>query len=225
MHGVVEMVYETIKINKSIGALNERLASEIRKVLDEAGIRAFEFLGGPGAGKTSVIERVIQHLISEKGFKSKEIGYIGGDVATSLDTERIAKLGVQAIQINTGGMCHLESHHIATALKRLDVSSLKLLFIENVGNLVCPTYFRLGAHKRVLVLDAATGEDKVVKHPQTVRECNIIVINKVDIADAVGVNVDKLVSDARRVNPRAKIFKVSAKVGIGIREFAEELLS
>ncbi len=202
-------------VMKDIIDENVKLANELQKEFNEAGVKVLEFLGGPGSGKTSIIERLIPLLL--KNYEPNEIGYIGGDIATSFDTERIARYGVRAVQINTGGTCHLEVRHVRKAIEALGgLRGLKILFIENVGNLICPFSFPLGAHARILVLDVASGEDKPLKHPMSVRKSDIIVVNKIDIAKPLGVDVEKIIELARKVNPKAPIMPVSAKTGEGI---------
>ncbi|BES82311.1 hydrogenase nickel incorporation protein HypB [Pyrodictium abyssi] len=213
-------------IGKNIVEENARLAEKLRRLYNEAGVKVFEFLGGPGSGKTSVIERLVERMLRD--YRPDEIGYIGGDIATTLDTERIARYGVRHVQINTGGTCHLEVPHVEAAIRALGgaeaLRRLKVLIIENVGNLICPFNFPLGAHARVLVADVAEGEDKFVKHPLSTRASDVIVINKVDIAGAVDVDVEKLVRDARSLNPRAPIVLVSARTGQGIEELYRVLM-
>jgi len=205
-------------VAKDIIAENERLAAKLRSLYDELGVKVLEFLGGPGSGKTLVIERLLE--LMTKDVDPSSIVYIGGDVATSLDAERIAKYGVKTIQINTGGTCHLEVPHIEEAIKALggpqELSKARIMIIENVGNIICPFNFPLGAHLRIMVADVAEGEDKFVKHPLSTMVSDLIVINKIDIADAMGVNVDKMIEDAKRINPRAPVVLVSAKKGLGI---------
>lgn len=205
------------EVNKRLLEQNDRVAESIRKMLSEKGIMAVEFLGGPGSGKTSLIER-LSILIGPS-----KVAYIGGDVATSFDTERISKLGVRAVQINTGGICHLEALHVEKALKTLNLEGIRYLFIENVGNLICPFEFDVGSHVRVLVVSAGEGEDKFLKHPMSAALSNVIVVNKVDLAPHVGVDVEKMVRDARKINGQAKVVVTSAKTGEGIKELAEAL--
>ena len=206
---------------------NEKLAARLRSLYDQYGVRVYEFLGGPGSGKTSVIERLLELMLRE--HSPDEILYIGGDIATSLDAERIARHGVRHVQINTGGTCHLEVPHVEAALKAAGgeetLKKLKVIIIENVGNLICPFNFPLGAHLRIMVADVAEGEDKFVKHPLSTRVSDVIVINKVDIADLLGINLEKLINDARTINPRAPVLLVSAKTGQGIEELYKTIKS
>ena len=213
-------------IGRDVLSENAKLAERLRKLYDEAGVRVYEFLGGPGSGKTSVIERLVQRMLQD--FKPEEIAYIGGDIATTLDTERIARYGVKHVQINTGGTCHLEVPHVEAAIKALGgpeaLKSLRVMIIENVGNLICPFNFPLGAHLRVMVADVAEGEDKFIKHPLSTRVSDVIVINKVDLAKLIGVNLEKMMEDARKLNPKAPIILVSARTGEGIEELYQTLL-
>jgi len=213
-------------IGRDVLSENAKLAERLRRLYDEAGVKVYEFLGGPGSGKTSVIERLVERMLRD--FKPDEIAYIGGDIATTLDTERIAKYGVRHVQINTGGTCHLEVPHVEAAIKALGgpeaLRSLSIMIIENVGNLICPFNFPLGAHLRVMVADVTEGEDKFIKHPLSTRVSDVIVINKIDLAKYIGVDLDKMISDARSLNPRAPIILVSARTGEGIEELYQTLL-
>lgn len=212
-----------VDVGRSVYEANMRLADGFRRLLDSYGVRAYEFLGSPGSGKTSLIERLIGIALSS-GYEASSVGYIGGDVATSLDTERVSRHGVQYVQINTGSLCHLEVPHIYQAVEKLDLESLKLLFIENVGNLICPANFPLGAHRRVLVVSVTEGEDKFVKHPLTTRLADVIVINKIDLVAATGVDPGGMERDAQSINPRAPIVRTSARTGDGVDELYRVLL-
>ena len=221
------MVEKVVKfIGRDVIEENRKKAEGLRRLYDEAGVAVLEFLGGPGSGKTTLIERLVERML--KDFRPQEIGYIGGDVATTLDTERIARYGVRHVQINTGGTCHLEVPHVEAAIKALGgvdaLKQLKVLIIENVGNIICPFNFPLGAHARIMVADVAEGEDKFIKHPLSTRVSDIIVINKVDLAEPIGININKMIEDAKRLNPRAPIFLVSAKTGEGLEELYQHLL-
>ncbi len=211
-----------ILAGKSIRDENLKLANELAAFFRSKGIRVFEFLGSPGSGKTSVIECLVKSLL-EDGMEPRSIAYIGGDVATRRDTERIEKFGVQAVQVNTGGICHLEVPHVRKALEYLDLDKARVLIIENVGNLICPFYFPLGAEKRILVVSTPEGEDKFVKHPMSTRLADVIVINKVDLAEAVGVNVDYMEKTARELNPLAPVIRMVAKRCEGVEELRRVL--
>ena len=197
---------------------NERIAAQVRSMLDENGVKAVEFLGGPGCGKTSLIECLIQELRSKY-----KIGYIGADLATTSDTERISKYGVPVVQINTGMECWTPAFLVKQALEKLNLKELDLLFIENLGNLICPFEAPVGAHVRVGVVSVAEGEDKIVKYPKPLMLADVIVINKVDLAELLGINVEKMVADAKKVNPKGLVVVASAKTKQGIEELVEVL--
>ncbi len=204
-------VPQLISIKKDIKQKYLDKAQMLRRLYDEAGVKVYEFLGSPGSGKTSVIEALVDRL------KDKyKILYLGGDVASTLDAERVEKHGIDAIEINTGGICHLEPDHIFEALKNVDLKKYDIVFIENVGNLICPFSFPLGAHKRIMIVSVAEGEDKFIKHPTSTRVSDIIVISKVDLADKIGVNVEKMKEDAKSLNPNAPVVEVSTVTGQGI---------
>lgn len=220
------MVRKIVFVARDVIEENWKLAMKLRELYDSAGVVVFEFLGGPGSGKTSLIERLLNHFTRD--FNPREILYIGGDVATTLDSERISKHGVYTVQINTGGTCHLEVPHLEETINKLGGKSflekLKVIIIENVGNIICPFNFPLGAHSRIMVADVAEGEDKFVKHPISTRVSDVIVINKVDLADHLGVDLDKMISDAHKVNPDAPVYLVSARTGRGVKELYDSLL-
>ena len=207
-----------VQINVDIKQKYLDKAQELRKLYDQHNLKVLEFLGSPGSGKTALIETIVDKI------KDKyKVLYLGGDVASTLDAERVAKHGVDSTEINTGGICHLEPDHVFEALKGVDLSKYDVMFIENVGNLICPFNFPLGAHKRVMVVSVAEGEDKFVKHPMSTRNADAIVISKIDMAKPLGVNVEKMVEDARRLNPRAPIILASIKTGQGIDELLQAL--
>ena len=211
-----------ILAEKSIREENLKLAEKMAAFFRSKGLRVFEFLGSPGSGKTTVIECLVKSLL-DSGYAPESIAYIGGDVATTRDTDRIKRFGVQAVQINTGGICHLEVPHVEKALKHLDLDKARVLIIENVGNLICPYFFPLGAEKRVTVVSVAEGEDKFIKHPMSTRLSDVIIINKVDLAEAVGVDVDYMEKTARELNPRAPIIRMVAKRCEGVDKLREAL--
>ncbi|MCE4606304.1 MAG: hydrogenase nickel incorporation protein HypB [Desulfurococcales archaeon] len=220
------MVEKIVFVAKDVIKENERLAMKLREFYDSLGLVAYEFLGGPGSGKTSLIEKLVERFTSD--FSPSELLYIDGDVATSIDSERMSKHGIYTVQINTGGSCHLEVPQVKKTLMKLGgrpfLEKIKVMIIENVGNMICPFSFPLGAHARIMVADVAEGEDKFIKHPLSTRVSDIIVINKVDLAEYLGVNIDKMKSDAYEINPRAPVYLASAKTGYGIDEIYQSLM-
>ncbi|RLI32563.1 hydrogenase accessory protein HypB, partial [Candidatus Bathyarchaeota archaeon] len=146
------------------------------------------------------------------------IAVINGDLATTIDAERISKYGVKVIQINTGKECHLDANIVKKAIEKIDLKSIDVLFIENVGNLICPSDFKLGVEKRVVVVSVTEGEHVIIKHPLTFLEADIIVVNKIDLAEIMGVDVKKIVKDAKSINPKVKVVETSCKTGLGIDE-------
>jgi len=207
-----------LEVEEDILKANERIASINRKLLDLHGIRAFNFMGAIGSGKTEIIERLVERL---KG--KYRIFVIAGDVTTTIDADRIKRHGVRALEINTGRECHLDALMIKKALKRINLDEIDLIFIENVGNLICPADFPLGTHMNVVVVSVTEGPNMVKKHPFIIREADVVVINKIDLADVMEVNVDRLVKDARELNPRAKIVLTSARRGLGIDDLIKSL--
>jgi len=209
----------TVDLEKDILAENRRIANENNELLKSHGITAFDFLGAIGSGKTLIIENLIDHLKS----KGKRAGVIAGDVSGDDDYQRFVKHGVPAANINTGKECHLDAHLVDHALEDLPLDRLDYLFIENVGNLVCPVDFPLGSHKRVVVISVTEGDDMVRKHPPIFAFSDVIIINKVDLSEAMEVDPKVLERDARRTNPGAKIIMMDARRGKGMEELVRAL--
>jgi len=214
MHKVV-----TVDLEKDILAENRRIADDNRARLEKHGIVSFDFLGAIGSGKTLIIERLID-LLKKKG---KRAAAIAGDVSGDDDYQRFVSHGVSAANINTGKECHLDAHLVDHALDDLPLDKIDYLFIENVGNLVCPVDFPLGSHKRVVVISVTEGDDMVRKHPAIFAFSEVIVINKTDLAEAMDVNPKILERDAKRVNPGAAIIMMDAKHGKGMDELMSAL--
>jgi len=214
MHKVV-----TVDLEKDILSENIRIADENRARLDEKGIVAFDFLGAIGSGKTLIIERLTDILKA----KGKKVAAIAGDVSGDDDYQRVVAHGIPAANINTGKECHLDAHLVDHALEDLPLDDVDYLFIENVGNLVCPVDFPLGSHKRVVVISVTEGDDMVRKHPAIFAFSDVIVINKVDLAKAMEVDPKILERDARRTNPGAKIIMMNARRGDGMDELVKAL--
>ena len=197
-------------------SLNKKLASENREFFKKHGIVAINIMGAIGSGKTLLIERTIDAL------KEKvKIGAILGDVIAKDDYLRVAKHGIKAEPLNTGKECHLDAHLVHHKIEKF--KDVDLLFIENVGNLICPVDFDLGEDYRIVMVSVTEGDDVINKHPEIFRLADVIIINKVALADAVEADVDKMVEDAKRLNPKAKIIKMDLKKGIGFDEWLEWL--
>jgi hydrogenase nickel incorporation protein HypB len=210
-----------VRLEKDIYDVNNTLADNNAKLLRERGVRAFDLLGAIGSGKTALIERLVPMLI-KKGLRA---GAIAGDVYGDDDFKRIIALGIPAFNANTGKECHLDAHLVEHAIAHLPLDDIDILFIENVGNMVCPTDFRLGAEKRIVIVSSTEGDDVVNKHPMMFRDCTIGVINKVDLAPLVGANLDRMESDIHRYNPGMPVFRTNLKTGDGIAALLGSILS
>ncbi len=202
-----------VKVVTKILEANERIASENRKIFDTAGLFVINLMSGPGAGKTSLLERTITPA---SGLR---IGVIEGDIAGSDDAERVVRCGAPVVQINTGGACHLDANMIYEVLNDLPLQDLDLLIIENVGNLVCPAEFNLGEHMKVMVLSIAEGHDKPLKYPLMFQESSALILNKLDLAPYLDVDVEKIRRDALLLNPNLRIFEVSCRTGQGLTDW------
>lgn len=199
--------------NDSVAAANERR-------FRQAGALAVNVMASPGAGKTSLIIRTIEALRGRA-----RIGVIEGDIAGSIDAELVLAAGARdAVQINTGGNCHLEADMVAQVFDRLDLASLDLVLIENVGNLVCPTHWRLGEQLRLCLVGAAEGHDKPVKYPEIFVGSDAIVLNKTDLIELVDFDHAAFITAVRALSPEAPIFEVSCRTGVGVSAWAEWLL-
>ena len=200
---------------------NETIARANRDDFDRAGVRVVNLMSAPGAGKTSLLEAAL------RGLEGVRAGVLEGDVAGSLDADRIASLHVPVTQINTdqgfGGECHLDANMVRSAMPALELDAIDLLVIENVGNLVCPAEFRVGEDVRAMITSVTEGEDKPLKYPLMFRACELVVINKIDLLPHLDFDVDRLVANIDAVNPRAVTMLVSAKTGAGIDEFRDWL--
>lgn len=202
---------ETISLEQRVLAKNDRLAQQNRDWLAHRAIAAFNLTSSPGAGKTTLLERTIADL----GGRTP-IAVIEGDQETLLDAERIRATGCRAVQINTGAGCHLDAAMVHTALDALDPEPATLLFIENVGNLVCPAMFDLGERAMVVIISVTEGTDKPLKYPHMFAAAELVLINKVDLLPYVDFDLDACTANARSVNPRVDVLPVSATTGQGV---------
>ncbi len=207
MHDVskIYLGHDVIEANKALGKQN-------RIWLEKRGVRAINVMGAIGSGKTSLIEVAIERLKKELGM-----AVMAGDVIAEFDSERFRKHGVKVVPLNTGKECHLDAHLVQHGLEQLDLDGVQLLFIENVGNLICPSDFYLGEHCRVIVVSVTEGDDIVAKHPVIFRDADVAIVNKVDLAELVSADPDKMVQDALAGVGLA--FKTSVRTGEGIEEW------
>ncbi len=206
MHQVAD-----VEVAKNIMDANKKLADRNKKNLDDKGIFCVDFVGAIGSGKTTLVEEIIDNT-------DYKIGVLAGDVISKFDAGRIEKHDVPVVGLNTGKECHLDAHLVGHGIADLPLDDLDMLIIENVGNLICPVDFELGSHMRIVVVSVTEGDDTVEKHPIIFQTSDAVVINKVDLADAVGADADKMVDDALKLNPNIKVIKSSLKEGTGLDE-------
>lgn len=211
MHKIAE-----VEIQHDIMVANKKLAQRNQRIFDKAGVFAIDVLGAIGSGKTSLIET----LIDKMDYK---IGVIAGDVISKFDAGRFENHEVPVVGLNTGRECHLDAHLVEHALHDLPLEDIEILFIENVGNLICPVDFDLGSHIRMVVISVSEGDDTVEKHPLIFKDADIVVINKVDIAEAVGADENKMFDDVLKLNPSVVVIKSSLKTGEGLYEIIENI--
>jgi hydrogenase nickel incorporation protein HypB len=200
-----------VSVVEQILSANDQLADANRARLDAAGVFALNVMASPGAGKTSLIMRTVEALRGE--FR---IGAVDGDIATTIDADRIAALGVPAVQINTGGACHLDAAMLQRALPELPLEALDLLIVENVGNLVCPASFKLGVHRSILIASVPEGDDKPYKYPVMYRGVDGLVLNTMDVLAAFDFDVDYFRRGVEALNPGLAFFPLSCKTGEGL---------
>lgn len=207
-----------VDVNQSLLKSNAEAAAGNKKHFEEKGILAINLISSPGSGKTALLEKTIEGL----GDKIS-IGVLEGDIETDLDAERIRAKGVPVVQLTTGGGCHLESALVHKGFHllehQLDGKKLDILFIENVGNLVCPSFFDLGEHMRVVLVSVPEGHDKPVKYPKAVKTSQVLIISKSDLVPYFDFDMERIKKDARALNPALEIFVMSSKTGEGMEEW------
>ncbi|SRR6266536_2091535 len=212
-----------VTIAQNILAANDTIAQEIQRSLAVRGIRTINIMSSPGAGKTTLLERTIERLHGYRGHLG--IGVIEGDVETSADAERIEAAGAETVQINTRGACHLEAHMIRDALAEIELARIELLFVENIGNLVCPAAWNLGEDTRVVVVSTTEGDDKPAKYPQMFAASEVMIVNKLDLLPYVDYDVEKVKRHALAINPHLRIFEMSCRTGAGLDAWCDWLLN
>jgi hydrogenase nickel incorporation protein HypB len=208
-----------VEVREAILGKNERLAERNRGFFRARGLLVLNVLSSPGSGKTTFLRETVRGL-----GKQLKAGIIVGDLATDNDAKRLRESGAPVVQITTGTVCHLEAEMVGRAVKQLDLNGLELLIIENVGNLVCPASFDLGEDLRVVLLSVAEGEDKPLKYPPMFQAADVVIVSKIDLAQACGFERETLAANLRRITPKAKVFETSAKTGQGMEAWREFLL-
>jgi len=209
-----------IKVLKDILGANEQIAVRNRELLDKNNVLAVNLMSSPGAGKTSLILATIKEL-----KQKTSIGVIEGDISSSLDAQMVAKEDVPVVQINTGGECHLDANMVSNALSNLSLPDIELLFIENVGNLICPASFSLGEHKKVVISSVPEGDDKPFKYPLMFHIADAVLINKIDLLPYLKFDVEAFSQAIKGINERVEIFPVSCTTGQGIQQWVAWLLT
>jgi len=207
-----------IEIEEDLLEANRRLAETNRDLLRKHGIRAIDVMGAIGSGKTSLIAAIVERL-----RKTVSVGMLGGDTATSIDADMVRRSGAQTVQINTGKECHLDANLVSRALANMDLDAIDVLFVENVGNLICPSEFDLGCDMRLVVISVTEGESMVVKHPMMFTDADVVAINKMDMAESFGSDPGKLERDLKKLNADAIPVRTSARTGQGLEELLAEL--
>ena len=207
---------KVINLEMDILSENNKMAERNRGYFEGKNVACFNLVSSPGSGKTTILEQTIKAL-----DPSRKIFVIEGDQQTTRDADRIEKAGAPAIQINTGSGCHLDARMVSLAMKKLEITNDSLLFIENVGNLVCPALFDLGELKRVVVISVTEGDDKALKYPYMFLSSNLCIVNKTDLLPYVDFNPDELMKNAHQVNPEMEFIMMSAKTGEGMSEWIQ----
>jgi hydrogenase nickel incorporation protein HypB len=208
-----------IIVMRAVASDNQAHARNVRKILDDNNVTGLNLISSPGAGKTTLLEKTI------KDNPDLKFGVIEGDVFTARDASRIEAVGAPSIQLNTQGACHLTASMIESVLPKLNLAELDFVIVENIGNLICPSAFPLGAHKRVTLLSTPEGSDKVRKYPDAFHTADAILITKVDIEDAVSFDMSVVVNDLKAVNPKVEPWRMSVVSGVGLDTWYEWLRS
>lgn len=208
---------KVIKVNENVNAYNARKAEEIREQMNRQRTLFLNVMSGPGSGKTTLLIEVLNRL--KDRYK---IGEMDVDIMTSIDAQRVAdRTGVESIQIHNGGLCHIDADMISRALTEYNTEGIDLLILENIGNLVCPAEFDVGAHKKVMLLSVPEGDDKPLKYPLMFSVCDVVLINKIDTLEYFDFDISRVSEYIHRLNPEAKIFPLSAKTGEGVDTFCK----
>ena len=204
---------KVIQVDRFISDANDKDAAKLREDLKAKGVLFLNLMSSPGSGKTTFLSRTLKDL------KDLRLAVMEADIASTVDAERIAALGARSIQVHTGGMCHMDAGMTSAALETLGTDELDVIFLENVGNLICPAEFDTGAHKNVMILSVPEGDDKPLKYPLMFQQSDVLIITKTDALPYFNFDLDKCRERALRLNPDIRIFPVSAKTGEGMEEW------
>ena len=208
---------KVIEVNENINARNDRKAELIREQMSRQKTLFLNVMSGPGSGKTTLLSEVINRL--KDRYK---IGEMDVDITTSIDAQRVAdRTGIASMQIHNGGLCHIDADMTERALKEYDTAELDLLILENIGNLVCPAEFDVGAHKNVMILSVPEGDDKPLKYPLMFSICDAVLINKIDTLEYFDFDLTRVEAHIQRLNPAAEVIPLSARTGEGVEKFCE----
>ena len=208
---------KVIQVDCFISDANDKDAAKLREDLKAKGVLFLNLMSSPGSGKTTFLSRTLQDL------KDLRLAVMEADIASTVDAEKIAALGARSIQVHTGGMCHMDAGMTGAALETLGTDELDVIFLENVGNLICPAEFDTGAHKNVMILSVPEGDDKPLKYPLMFQQSDVLIVSKTDALPYFNFDLEKCRERALRLNPDIKIFPVSAKTGEGMEEWEKWL--
>ncbi len=213
-------MYDILETKERIHADNEKEAASTRSFLKSEKVFFVNLMGSPGAGKTSVLLQIINRMKA-----TVRIGVMEADVDSAVDAETIANTGVKVIQLHSGGLCHMDADMTRRGINKFGVSDIDLMFLENIGNLVCPAEFDVGSDIRVMILSVPEGDDKPLKYPLMFTVSDVMIVNKIDTMPVFNFNLDKCVERARKLNPNIKVFPVSARTGEGFDELCDWLIA
>jgi hydrogenase nickel incorporation protein HypB len=208
--------HRTIDLSANVMSRNDQFAAQNRKLFAEKGVYVINLISSPGAGKTALVEAMAKRF-------GQEMAVVEGDIQTTRDAERVIRAGSKAYQIQTGGACHLDAHSVGHAIEHLDFDGVKLLVIENVGNLVCPSTYDLGEHDKIAILSLPEGDDKILKYPALFHRIGVLLINKIDLAPYMDFDLTKAINECQSLNRLFLWFTVSAKTGEGLDTFLDYL--
>ena len=205
-----------VKVVKNVLKANEKVSEQNRKLFQEKNVTVMNMIGSPGAGKTTLLEGLLNRLTDEL-----KVGVVEGDIFTTRDAERIESCGVDVVQINTGGGCHLDAVMIQDALENMDLDQLDFLIIENVGNLVCPAAYNLGEDFKMVVMSITEGDDKPEKYPRIFQESEVLAVTKIDLLEYNNFDMDRFIEEVQGIQPEIEIFKCASLRGDGLDQLAD----